>query len=293
VKTVRFVPRGSHVGFFLGLLAVARAEPSFFQARVAPIFDRQCSGCHGETKQKGKLRLDSYASVMAGGEDGAVIKPGAAAASEMIRRVKLPREDEEAMPSDGKPALSADEIKILELWIEAGASDTMLLSAFPGAPVPQAPPPPVIPLAPDWRPFAQKISALEGQLGLRLAPRSQIPTDGLVLRTASAPTRCDDGALSALAPVADLIVDAELARTRVTDHGLAALAACVNLRTLDLTHTTVTSAGVASLAPLQKLEAINLTSTSVDAHALDVLKSMPALKKVWAFGTAADGAGSR
>ena len=38
--------------------------------------------------------------------------------------------------------------------------------------------------------------------------------------------------LAKLAPVADLIVEAELARTKITDAGLAALAACANLRTI-------------------------------------------------------------
>ncbi len=35
------------------------------------------------------------------------------------------------MPSDGKPLLSADEIKIIELWIASGASATKPLADYP------------------------------------------------------------------------------------------------------------------------------------------------------------------
>jgi len=66
-------------------------------------------------------------------------------------------------------------------------------------------------------PALNTIEGLEASLGIRLVPRSQNPTDGLILRTAGAPERCNDATLAQLAPVASLIVDAELARTMVTD----------------------------------------------------------------------------
>lgn len=80
-----------------------------------------------------------------------------------------------------------------------------------------APNPPASPLAPDWSQRAQESSALESALPGRLAPRSAQPHDGLVLRTVSARARCEDRTLARLAPVAEFIVDAELARTNVTD----------------------------------------------------------------------------
>ena len=112
-------------------------------------------------------------------------------------------------------------------------------------------------------------------------PRSQIATDGLILRTASAPARCDDAALAKLGAVAPLIVDAELARTKVTDAGLKALGACENLRSLDLTRTAITSEGLAAIVELKKLEALNLTDTAIDDRGVDRLKAVPALKRIW------------
>lgn len=276
--------------FSLILVAAAlplHAEDAFFAKRVAPILQDKCVQCHGEKKQKGKLRLDSYAWLMKGGENGPVITPGDAKDSELYSRVTLPAEDEDFMPADNKPPLTPDEIKVIAAWIAAGASDKTAATAVKDAPAAAAPKAPAPILAPDWHPRAAQIALLEKSLGLRLAPRSALATDGLVLRTASAPTRCDDAALARLAPVADLIVEAELARTKVTDAGLKALAACANLRSLDLTRTAVTSAGLAALAPLKKLENVNLTYTKVDADSVAKLQARPGMKEVWIFGTPA------
>ena len=269
------------------LVAAARADPSFYTARVAPIFDRHCVVCHGAEKQKAGLRLDAVEHALRGGEAGTVITAGDVKGSELFRRITLPGDDDEKMPSDGKPALAADEIKIIELWIAGGASSTRAFSEFPTAPAPKVALPPVAPLAPDWNPFADTIAALEKSLGLRLVPRSQLVTDGLILRTASAPARCDDAAVAKLAPVAVLIVEAELARTKVTDAGLKSLAACKNLRSLDLTHTAVTSAGLGALASLEKLESLNLTETAVDEDGVSKTRAWPGLKRLWLFGTKA------
>lgn len=270
------------------LLLVAgtlRAEPAFFTARVLPILDKHCVVCHGPEKQKAGLRLDSFEHTMKGGEGGEVVKPRAVKESELFRRITLPHDDEEVMPSDGKPLLAPEEIKVIELWIAAGASATEPVSAFPHAPALKPRKAEVVALAPDWRPRAKQIVALEKELGLKLVPRSQVATDGLILRTASAPTKCDDATLAKLAPVAELIVEAELGRTKVTDKGLATVGGWRNLRALDLTRTQVTSEGVGALSGLAKLEALNLTSTGVDDAGVEKLKTLPALKRVWVFGT--------
>jgi hypothetical protein len=266
-------------------LSVGRAEDTFYAQRVAPVLDKHCVACHGPKKQKGDLRLDSFAWLMKGGKNGAVVKAGDAKDSELHIRVTLKPDDEDFMPADSKPPLKPDEIKVLQLWIAAGASDQTPLSAIKGAPALATPKPPAAPLTADWQPRRAQIAALEKSLGLRLVPRSRLATDGLVLRTASAPARCDDAALAQLAPVADLIVEAELARTKITDAGLASVAKFTSLRTLDLTRTAVTSAGVARLVTLQKLESLNLTSTAVDDAGAAALKALPALKHTWFYGT--------
>ncbi|HUR57869.1 MAG TPA: c-type cytochrome domain-containing protein [Opitutaceae bacterium] len=271
----------------LALAVGVRAEPTFYQARVAPILDQHCTACHGATKQKAKLRVDSLEALLRGGEAGEVIKPGDLKGSELVRRINLPETDDEVMPSDGKPHLSRDEIKVIELWIAGGASATKVLGDFPGAPIASRPKPAALAWTADWQPRAAEIAAIEQATGLKLVSRSQVATDGLILRTASAPSRCNDAALEKIAPVAGLIVEAELARTKVTDAGLKVLARCENLRAVDLTRTAVTSDGVAVLAGLKKLEVVNLTGTAVDDAGVAQLKSVASLKQLWLFGTKA------
>jgi hypothetical protein len=120
---------------------------------------------------------------------------------------------------------------------------------------------------------------------VRLVPRSRNPEDGLILRTVSAPERCDDVAVARLKVIGSLIVDAELARTKVTDTGLKTLATFSNLRAVDLAHTAVTSAGVPILARLSRLQSLNLTATAVDDAGVAELRRKQTLKRLYLFET--------
>lgn len=103
---------------------VVAATPveSSFDNKIRPLLERSCVDCHGPDKTKGRLRLDLRERALAGGKSGEPsIVPGKPEESELLRRVKLPRDDENAMPPEGESALSAAEIKALEDWIAAGA----------------------------------------------------------------------------------------------------------------------------------------------------------------------------
>lgn len=88
--------------------------------QVRAIFAHNCIQCHSTAKQKGGLVLDHEEGVFAGGDNGSVLVKGDASSSEMIRRLRLPRSDEESMPPKGK-VLADEEIEILALWIDEGA----------------------------------------------------------------------------------------------------------------------------------------------------------------------------
>ena len=266
--------------------APGRVSVTFFASRVAPIFGDKCVQCHGPQKKKGRLRLDTFENVMRSGKDGVVVKPGDPRGSEIFRRITLPRDNKDAMPAEGKPGpTEAAEIKVIELWIASGASQSLAAEEVRGAP-PLAPPKPDSPpLTADYRTRSDKIEALQNELGVRLVPRSQNPTDGLILRTFSARERCDDAALAMLAPVASLIVDAELARTKVTDGGLKTLSTFSNLQSLDLSHTAITSVDVRLLSRLDKLETLNLTATGVDDTGVALLRHKARLKRLYLFET--------
>jgi uncharacterized membrane protein len=272
------------LGQWLGAKPKLDVDPtSFYALRVHPIFTEKCVLCHNAEKFKGSLRLDSYSGLMHGGKDGLVIHPGQTGKSELFRRITLPPGSKDFMPAEGKPALTAPEIKVMEVWIAAGATPNIPDAALQGLPSLPSKPEASTPFTADYRPRTKTIAALEASLGVRLVPRSQNPTDGLILRTASAPRHCNDATLQQLAPVADLIVDAELARTDITDQGLLSIAAFSNLRFLDISHTAVTSAGVKSLATLDKLESLNLTETKVTQDGVAELRTKPSVKRIYLF----------
>ncbi len=87
---------------------------------VRAIFAHNCYQCHSTEKQKGGLVLDHREGVFLGGDSGPIVIPGHARQSEIIRRLHLPRNDEESMPPKGK-VLAAHEIDLVALWIDQGA----------------------------------------------------------------------------------------------------------------------------------------------------------------------------
>jgi len=96
------------------------AESYDFARDIKPLLEEQCVGCHGETKQKGKLRLDTREGLMRGGEDGKVIVEGKSAESGLIHDVARLVEDLE-MPPKKENALNVQQIGMLRAWIDAGA----------------------------------------------------------------------------------------------------------------------------------------------------------------------------
>jgi hypothetical protein len=108
----------------------APAPTTVYGARIAPLLERSCLSCHNAKKSKGELRLDTYALLMRGGEDGPVIAPWDPEHSELIRRVTLPSSDDDSMPSDGRKPFTPAEAKLFEQWIAAGASPIQPLSTL-------------------------------------------------------------------------------------------------------------------------------------------------------------------
>ncbi|MCL6259580.1 PSD1 and planctomycete cytochrome C domain-containing protein [Aquiflexum sp. TKW24L] len=87
---------------------------------VRTVLAHNCYKCHSGAKTEGELRLDEREFVFQGGESGAVISPGNPDESELFRRISLPKNHKDAMPSKGKH-LSKEEIDLIGFWIAKGA----------------------------------------------------------------------------------------------------------------------------------------------------------------------------
>ncbi|MES2594375.1 MAG: c-type cytochrome domain-containing protein [Verrucomicrobiota bacterium] len=103
-------------------------EKLVFQHVILPIFEAKCNKCHGEEKQKGDLRLDTYAFAIQGGENGKNIVAGKPEDSLTVQRIALPDDDDEHMPPDGKEQLTPAETAAIRYWIQSGASETTKVS---------------------------------------------------------------------------------------------------------------------------------------------------------------------
>lgn len=104
---------------------LADADP--FADIVGPMLMDKCQGCHNSDKHENDLNLTSYKSVMRGGENGKVVTPGNTEFSELLRRITRSPDDDEFMPAEGKPPLSARQVDIIRWWIEAGAPNGVTL----------------------------------------------------------------------------------------------------------------------------------------------------------------------
>ncbi len=104
-----------------GGAGVGLAErPLDFEEHIRPILEANCYRCHGEQKQKGKLRLDGPAHIRKGGDSGELLLgPGRRSESFLYKLVSR-ADPEEAMPPKEKDTLSREEIEQLGLWIDQG-----------------------------------------------------------------------------------------------------------------------------------------------------------------------------
>lgn len=101
--------------------SVLAADAPSFSRQVKPFLNRYCAECHNADEPKGGLNLESYKSLRQGGEKGAVVVPGKADASRLVRLIEHKGKPFMPPKKAKQPALA--EIAVLRAWIDAGAKD--------------------------------------------------------------------------------------------------------------------------------------------------------------------------
>jgi hypothetical protein len=94
---------------------------ALFPDAVQPLFREKCGKCHIKDKPAGGLNVAEHAQLLEGGFSGPGIVPKDRKASFVMQRLVLPPSDDEHMPPEGEPVLSADEIELVGSWIDQGA----------------------------------------------------------------------------------------------------------------------------------------------------------------------------
>jgi SepF-like predicted cell division protein (DUF552 family) len=228
---------------------------------------------------------------MRGGKDGPVIQIGKSQASDLFRRVSLPASHDDFMPK-GKSPLTAGQVKLIELWIGAGASEALDVNAIKNAPstgsavVAEVTLPEIDPAATARlrSAIAPAVSQLQKQFPNTLDYDSRISAD-LRLNASTLGSRFGDVDLEAFAPIAEHIVVADLSRTAITDHSASVIASMKRLRVLRITDTRLTDAALLRLESLNQLESLDVYGTSITPTVLPTIAKLPKLAHFYAGQT--------
>lgn len=289
------------------------AKAVVYRDVVAPIMAAKCVSCHGEEKKKGKLQLHDFAAILKGGSEGEnTVIAGKPDDSLLLVRINLPVDDDEHMPPEDEPQVTAEELAVLKWWIASGASESATVAAAKPTPEIEAALAVLLakglpktdtkvaapakakpaPLSDAEKKQIAEVSAKIQALNASLMPLAQ-DTEVLRLSVINATDKFGDKELALLEPIAKHVVWVDLARSQVTDAAAATLAKMTALERLHLENTKLSDAGIAQLASLQKLEYLNLYGTKTTDAGIAKLAAAKGLKKLFAWQTGVTQAGAK
>jgi WD40 repeat protein len=108
----------------ISIAPLSRTTPVNFETEILPFLKQSCLACHNQTKAKADLILETPQTILKGGESGPAVLPGKAHES-LLLDVATHSKKPFMPPPDNKvnaPALTPDQLALLKLWIEQGAS---------------------------------------------------------------------------------------------------------------------------------------------------------------------------
>ena len=279
--------------------AAAADDPTVYGNVIAPIFHAKCVSCHGPDKKKGKMAMHTMELLLKGGSSGEkAIVPNHADQSEIFLRIELPEDDEDHMPPEGKDQLTPQETAIIKWWIDSGASaDANLVEGDvpedirevvvkiakdnpEGVVIVEKPKEtgPVVP--PPTKEQEAAIAKIQEDLNVVVLPLAQ-DNPGLTFTAVNVVKEFDDSKLARFEPIAENLLQVNIARTQVTDAGLENIAKMKNLTSLRLEKTGVTDSGLQHLGELENLEYLNLYGTKVSDAGLDKLANLKKLRRLY------------
>ncbi len=260
---------------------------------ILPIFESKCIGCHGSEVQRGGLDMGSVETFLEGGDGGPILASGNSIESELFRRITLPQRNIKFMPPTGD-ALTYDEIKTVEWWIDQGGSFEDRVSAVE---VTENIKPVLLRrygLDTEPKPWYEMVS-IPPLDSLELVALQEhgftvksLGAENPLLDVKYSGNSLTQEQLGQLEKAKDHITWLSLAGTNVEDNWLAVVGNFSNLTRLQLEKTSISDKGVAHLSALEHLEALNLYGTNVTDSCLGDLQKLEGLKRVYLWGTRVD-----
>jgi len=263
-------------------------EAEVFTDVIQPILRSNCQSCHRPGKSKGELNMVSYETLLKGGENGPVINSLVGGKSELIRRVTLPEDHDDFMPSEGKKPLSEEEIEWIRWWIEKGNADPKISIMKAEEDLIEWAKPRLNFLG------AEKILAVSidtvylrtlEKIGFRIRVLSQ-ETGALdvVLPEEAAKGQASE-LLKALLPIKEQIYWLSLAEVGIQDSDMNLIAQFSNIQRLRIENNPISDTGISTLKNLSRLEILNLNGTKVSGSGLEPLAEIKTLQSLFLWNT--------
>jgi hypothetical protein len=292
--------------FFLFFsLATAKEESpkNVFQHLIRPVLDAKCIQCHGADKDKGKLRMHTNEALLKGGREvgSDIVIKGKVDDSELIYRITLPKDEDEAMPpfedKDHYNPVTPQELEVMKAWITLGASFDLLVTDLDESSRKAADhvfknmPKKILSLTSKLQPQLPMVPAADAKAldALRKAGVLALPiaqnTNAIYVNASYAGKSFDDKKLQLLYPLAKQLLWLNLARTGVTDKGIESLGKLTLLTRLHLENTSITDSATAHLSKHKGLEYLNLYGTGVSDASVGNLSKLRKLSKVFLWQT--------
>jgi uncharacterized membrane protein/mono/diheme cytochrome c family protein len=269
-------------------------EAMAYDAVIQPVLQRKCYSCHNANKRKGGLRMDEPDWLMKGGKNGPIIVVNKADESEMIKRILLPKENEDHMPPKEKPQLTEKETALLHWWISSGASFDKKVKDLqqPASiqPILVSLQQPVvleekatadIPAEEVGEADQEAIQKLKDR-GVVVLPVAQ--NSNYVMVNFVSARNITNKDLELLLPLKKQLVWLKLGGAPVNDSAITAISKLGNLTRLHLDHTSITD--VSKLKALQQLRYLNLVGTRVTLPGVLALKDIKQLRSLYVYQTA-------
>ena len=266
-------------------VAALTSDDRYFLEKVRPILEAHCIECHGPRKQKGGMRLDSKAWLFNGTQDKWAVIPGKSAESLLVHRVELERIDPDAMPPEGD-GLNVDEQAVIRKWIDDGAAypEVRAGGGGGGAAVGGAA---VVEIAPAVRAKAEAAAKALIARGVLVQP---VAADSPLfdINASRAEPAFSDADAALFVDIAPVVANLNLAKSAITDAGIAQLRGMRYLERLRLDFTAVGDVGLQALGTMPRLESINLVGSKVTPALAQWIASQPALRRVYVWQTTLD-----
>ena len=297
-----------HLIIVLSIFNVLHANESqmslkVFDRVIQPVFSARCIHCHGAEKNKGMLRMHNRDDLLRGGsgvgED--IIVAGDSEMSELIFRITLPKDDDEAMPpyegDDHYNPVTERELEVIKSWIELGASFDLMISQLEenakqsAIHVLQNLPKQTTSRLALKTPTLPEVKAADPNLikslsnkGLLVMPIAQ-NTNAIYVNASYTGKAFDNEMLRLLEPLAEQLLWLNLARTGITDQAGSSLSKFTLLRRLHLENTHLSDEISPHLAKLTDLEYLNLYGTKVSDASVGYLQNLKNLEKIFLWET--------